>query len=150
MAKPPGWITLATDLPAESALTVALIFDKRGKPSVRAGLKELLEWQIKLHETPYLAEHYGEILHLAIEGDPKGLCKHLNAMSREEHNKPCVQYVKDWAIKNEWLACRVETYEKWMSTEGKEMFIKALRHDQLLQEAQELRRKLALLEEPRN
>lgn len=149
MPKPPGWVTLATDLPAESALTVALIFDRLGKPSVRAGLKELLEGQIKLHEAPYLAEHYSEILHLAIEGDAEGLSKHLKAMSHEEQNKPCIQYVKDWTIRNNWLASCVEEFDKWMSTEGKEMFLKACQHDQLLQEAQELRRKLARYEEPR-
>ena len=149
MAKPLGYVTLATDLPSWAANAVALIFQQQGKPSVRAGLKELLEGQIKLHETPYLAEHYAEMMHLAIEGDAKGLSMHLQLMSADERKKPCVQYLKSWTLTNDFHKAQIDNMHQWMTSEGKDIYWKSLQADRLEHENRELRRLLARYEEPR-
>ena len=149
MAKPSGYVTLATDLPSWAANAVALIFQQQGKSSVRAGLKELLEWQIKLHETPYLAKHYAEMMHLAIEGDAKGLSRHLRLMSPDEKEKPCVQYLKSWTCTNDFRGTQIDNMHQWMTSEGRDIYWKSLQADRLEQENRELRRLLARYEEPR-
>ena len=148
MAKPSGYVTLATDLPSRAANAVALIFQQQGKPSVRAALKDLCELQIKLHETPYL-RYLGEMMRCAIEGDPRGLLKYRQLMNPDELKDPIVQDLSYWAIRNEWLARQVKTNDEWISSEGLDMFKKSLRADSLEQENRELRRLLARYEEPR-